>query len=112
MLFSPSKLVHNWMLCTLIFGRLSTENVTTFLFVNFVNLAFTHPCLVGFNLIYLIVSSLSGWTSFLFDFPLCVSEESHLGPLLFFLFINDVVGVFTFPNCLMKTDDSMKLQSE
>lgn len=54
---------------------------------------------------------LSGWRSRQFDVPSGVPQGSHLGPLLFIIFINDIVNQLKFAQCLMYADD-LKLYAE
>lgn len=71
---------------------------------------------IGFfsNLLKWISSYLTGRTQYvlvngqksrLFDVSSGVPQGSHLGPLLFLLFINDVTSVLKYSNCLMYADD-------
>ena len=47
----------------------------------------------------------SGWISNPIKVNSGVPQGSHLGPLLFVLFMNDVPDVLNYSNCLMFADD-------
>ena len=47
----------------------------------------------------------SGWTSKPINVTSGVPQGSHIGPLLFLLFMNDVPNVLNYSNCLMFADD-------
>lgn len=48
---------------------------------------------------------ISGFNSHIFNVGSGVPQGSHLGPLLFILFINDVCSAIKFSNCLLYADD-------
>lgn len=48
---------------------------------------------------------ISGFKSHVFDVSSGVPQGSHLGPLLFILFINDVCSAVKFSRCLLYADD-------
>ena len=52
-----------------------------------------------------LIVRVSGWTSKLINVRSGVPQGSHIGPLLFLLFMNDVPNVLNYSNCLMFADD-------
>lgn len=74
-----------------------------------------HSSLLNWITSYLIgrkqFVQLSGWKSRQFDVTSGVPQGSHLGPLLFILYINDVIKQFKHSQCLMYADD-LKIYSE